>query len=326
MTNRPLLSFDIYQMESYAKDHWYSLEGMKALRGELQVRRKTVFPRVRQLSGKVSRRVAQLQRLRELLTDSLEDETFCEWFFEVGENGELPTEAIIHGFSPVEERELVQILSQNGVEYAGAYSGDVETLIIGKEGWNPDDVRRQLDFRTGKSIRVYSREMILAFLACGKDPLCGEDSLLEFFSNDHPGLSFLKGIGFPWPSTTAFPGLCDIPEPDWPQVGLLSHMGYRVGRSGEPTSRRREILAKVFEYDPLPNVDSADYMKQWGSARSGARLRKLAETIASLARNEKRRNSISYLEAIRDREEDLAWLKQRYYTGQFRFQWPSTSL
>lgn len=326
MTNRPLLSFDIYQMESYAKDHWYSLEGMKVLRGELQVRRKTVFPRVSQLSGKVSKRVAQLQQLRELLTDSLEDETFCEWFFEVGENGQLPTEVIIHGFSPVEERELVQILRQNGVEYEGAYSGDVETLIIGREGWNPDDVRRQLDLRTEKSIKVYSQEMILAFLACGRDPLRGEDSMLEFFSSGHPGLSFLKGIGFPWPSTIAFPGLYDLPEPDWPQEGLLSYMGYHVGRNGESTWRRRQILAKVFEYDPLPRVYSADYMEEWGSARSRTRLKKLADTIASLARNEKRRISNSYLQAIRDREEDLAWLKQRYYTGQFSFQWPSTSI
>ena len=168
--------------------------------------------------------------------------------------------------------------------------------------------------------------MFLAYLACGKDPLDCDGKLLNYFSNDHPGLTFLRGIGFPWPTTAAFPGLYDLPEPNWPQEGMLSHMGYRVGRNGEPTSRRREILSKVFEQDPLPNVDSAGYVKEWGSARSRTRLEKLADTLASLARNDKRRKSISYLEAIRHREEDLVWLKKRYYTGQFRFQWPSTNI
>ena len=326
MTNRPLLSFGIDEMELYAKRAWYSLEKLEVLRDELRIRRRVTFPRVGKLHGQVSKRATQLQSLREMLTECLKLSIFCEWFFAAGEVGEFPAEVVIHGFTPVEEYDLVQTLSQNGVEYGGAFSSDVETLIIGKEGWNPDDVRRQLDYRTGKSIRVYSREMILAFLACGKDPLLGSDALLDCFSRNHPGLKFLESIGFPWPSTCIFPGLGSLSEIDWPQLGLLSYMGYHVGRNGESTRRRREILARVFEQDPLPRVCSAEYMEEWGVARSRTRLKKLAETLASLARNEKRRNSVSYAEAIRDREEDLAWLEQRYYTGQFRFQWPSTKI
>ncbi len=216
MTNRPLLSFGIDAMELYAKRDWYSLEKLEEIENELRLRRQTTFPRVRKLHGQVSKRAIQLRSLREMLTECLEESIFCEWFFAAGEVVELPTEVVIHGFSPVEERDLVQILSQNGVEYGGAFSGDVETLIIGKEGWNPDDVRRQLDFRTGKSIRVYSQEMILALLACRKDPLLGSDILFDCFSRYHPGLKFLESIGFPWPSTFIFPGMGSLSETDWP--------------------------------------------------------------------------------------------------------------
>ena len=324
MTNRPLLSFSIDEMEPYAKRAWYSLEKLEMLRSELRFRRQNAFPRVRNLNGKVAGRIAQLNQLRESLADCLEDKIFHEWFFTEGEIGEVPTEVVIHGSSPLDEYELVQVLSQHDVEYAGAYSSDVETLIIGREGWNPKNVGQQLDFRTERSIRAYSQEMSLAFLACGKDPLCGGELLLDYFSQSHPGLEFLKSIGFPWPSTDAFPGLGNLSETDWPQEGLLSYMGYRVGRNGAPISRRREILATIFEQDALPRVNSAEYMREWGPAKSTARLKKMAESIASFARNEKRRNSSSYAEAIKDHEEDLEWLKQRFYTGAHRFQWPST--
>ena len=106
----------------------------------------------------------------------------------------------------------------------------------------------------------------------------------------------------------------------------MAHMGYRVGKSGVPKLQRRKILADVFERERLPPVQDRDYMNEWGTARSSARLKKMADSIASFARNFKRNDFDRYRQAISDYGEDLDWLKQKYYTGQFRFQWPSTDL
>ena len=59
--------------------------------------------------------------------------------------------------------------------------------------------------------------------------------------------------------------------------------------------------------------------------RAAARLKKMAETIAALARNAKRRNNASLDQAIRDWEHDLSFLYHTYYVGHFGFGWPSTS-
>ena len=326
MKNRPLLSYGIEQLEVYANSTWHSLDELKVLRDELRIRRTATFPRVRSLRGRVARRVDQLAQLQDLLAECMNEGVFRAWFFGEDETLEVFSEVVIHGSLPLAEYELVQILKQHNVEYGGAYRSDVDTLIIGRGGWEPDSVRRQLDLRTGQTVRVYSQEMCFAFLACGKDPLHGGELLLDYFSEGHQGLVFLKNIGFPWPTTDVFPGLNKLPEVDWPQVGLLSHMGYHVGRNGVRKFIRRKVLVRVYEQDFLPRVNSVDYMEEWGHGKTEVRLSKMAESIASFARNEKRQNSISYIEAIEDHEEDLAWLKHRFYTGNYRFQWPSTNL
>ena len=184
-----------------------------------------------------------------------------------------------------------------------------------------------LDLRTGKSVKVYSQEMALAFLGCGKDPLDGGEALLRHFSGNHPGLEFLTSIGFPWPSTDVLPGTRAgyMPDPDWPKRGLLGHIGYHVGKSGKARRERRRILKRAFEDPELPQVISPRYMVDWGQPNSGTRLHKIAESIASFARLKKRRaDSDMFAAAIGDWEGDLDWLEARYHTGPFRFQWPNT--
>jgi hypothetical protein len=54
------------------------------------------------------------------------------------------------------------------------------------------------------------------------------------------------------------------------------------------------------------------------------RLQKLANTLASLARNAKRRRTASLDRAIHEWEQDLGFLYEKYYVGLFGFGWPAT--
>ena len=130
---------------------------------------------------------------------------------------------------------------------------------------------------------------------------------------------------FPWPTTDAPAsrfGFCG--DFFFYQDGVLSFLGYHVGRSGRSTIERRQILDCIF-HNELPRVNSPEYMGEWCQARTACRLKKLANVLASLARNEKRkmeRGRGDYSEAIRDREEDLDYLYRKYYVGRFNFFWP----
>ena len=155
------MSFRIDDLQRYAKTHWFSLERLETLKKELGHRRRAVFPRVRDLNHKVTKRIEQLSNLRDLLADEFENESFRDWFFGTGKVVQIPPEVLIHGDTPLEVPDLVQTLNQIGVENAGFFSGYVETLILGRENWKTQEVEQQLDNRTGKTIRVYSQGNVL---------------------------------------------------------------------------------------------------------------------------------------------------------------------
>lgn len=129
---------------------------------------------------------------------------------------------------------------------------------------------------------------------------------------------------FEWPSTdapaTLHGYLCDV---FFYKDGLLSYVGYRVGHEGECLMTRQQTLDCVF-HNRLPRVDSSEYMQEWAEPGSPERLQKLAETIAALTRNAKRRRDVSLAQAIADWEADLKYLYETYYVGRFGFAWPCT--
>lgn len=138
-------------------------------------------------------------------------------------------------------------------------------------------------------------------------------------------LTQLPNSSFNWPKTTANPGHQPFPQQVFKQTeGLLSHCGYRVGAKGLPEPQRRRILDDIYR-QPLPPMDDTAYEYEWGDPQTAQRLQKLAETIAALTRNARRRNNPNLRIAINDWEADLAYLKQNYYDGRFSFHWPRTS-
>ncbi|MCJ2375543.1 hypothetical protein LNL84_01695 [Vibrio sp. ZSDZ34] len=128
---------------------------------------------------------------------------------------------------------------------------------------------------------------------------------------------------FRWPSTVANEADGILPESQWPQMGMLKAVGYAVGASGLNTSSRLKLLRSIY-CEKLPYVDSKVYVAEWGRPETATRLKKMAETLAALARNAKRKNANMKL-AIKDWEHDLAWLKDEYYLKhKYTWVWPTS--
>ena len=106
-------------------------------------------------------------------------------------------------------------------------------------------------------------------------------------------------------------------------TGMLKVMGYGVGKkSAVSVDRRLAILSYVF-MGRLPPVNDTHYMQEWGRPRSNRRLRKIANSLATFARNARRKKSGSWDQAITNWEADLAYLKKRYYNKRARdWKWP----
>ncbi|WP_437193651.1 hypothetical protein [Planctomicrobium sp. SH527] len=129
---------------------------------------------------------------------------------------------------------------------------------------------------------------------------------------------------FEWPSTEARRADGNIGTIKWEPEGMLTFMGYHVGQtSGLNTAMRQAILQELF-HTVLPPVFPNVYLDQFGQPKSAQRLQKMADIIATLTRNAKRRGSVMAT-AIREWECDLEFLYYNYYIGHFGFGWPSTS-
>jgi hypothetical protein len=129
---------------------------------------------------------------------------------------------------------------------------------------------------------------------------------------------------FAWPSTDAKAGRHGIDTKGWLPEGMLQAMGYKVGKTeGLAFGQRKLILAEIFK-GPLPPLFPRRYLDEWDAPGTALRLRKLAETIASLTRNAKRRRDARMETAIQHWEQDLRFLYEKFYVGAFKFAWPDT--
>jgi hypothetical protein len=135
----------------------------------------------------------------------------------------------------------------------------------------------------------------------------------------------IAGEYFDWPTTNAPGGNRRLSGALWPEEGLLSYLGYHVGERGLPTAERRAILDSVY-LQAVPTVNNPVYMADWGSPRSSLRLQKIAESLAAFCRNKKRSDRSYSSVAVADWESDLAYLKQKYYDGVYKFPWPRPDL
>lgn len=106
--------------------------------------------------------------------------------------------------------------------------------------------------------------------------------------------------------------------------GLLSSIGYHVGKTHNLTPQlRRDALLRAYRM-PLSRIRVAN-ASEWGSAESPDRLAKIAHCLASFARL--RRRSINQIDrAVREWNEDLAWLRIQFAGRSARVEWPQLDL
>lgn len=131
---------------------------------------------------------------------------------------------------------------------------------------------------------------------------------------DHPDY-------FKWPSTEAPLGAGGMDFGGWEAMGMLAYIGYKVGMGSVLSDDQRQgLLLRIFAMH-LPPLNGPSYLREWAVAGTPSRLRKMAESIASLARNAKRRRNTSLQTAISHWEADLHFLRKHLYVGKFGFGW-----
>jgi len=129
---------------------------------------------------------------------------------------------------------------------------------------------------------------------------------------------------FKWPTTFAPIGDGELNADGWHEEGLLSCIGYHVGNDGKHPHVRHYLLDWIFHKEELPKVKSEEYMNEFGTPKSPQRLHKMANILASMARDFKRNYHADYSQAISDYETDLEYLYDKYYVDEFHFAWPRT--
>jgi hypothetical protein len=126
-------------------------------------------------------------------------------------------------------------------------------------------------------------------------------------------LSAEESQSFKWPTTAVIGDSASALRLDHfdYEKGLLKFMGYAVGQKGAYRDRRQQVLDYVFN-ERIPQVQSNEYMAEWGAPKSVERLKKLTNSLSTFARNARRRRSSDMDLAIAEWEEDLRYLKETY--------------
>ena len=237
-----------------------------------------------------------------------------DWYFSVEkESHSLPSTVGLIGEGPFEQSDLSEFLQNAGIEVQGIDPA-TEYVLLGRDEWTQEEVDDLIDGRRGRTLRIYSQEMFLTFMACGTDPFYAEPIVLYAFRDGHVGLEFVSEGWSGWVATFVHK---DGPRTaikrfiggDWPKVGPLHEMGYVVGNNGAPVRQRRRTLRNAFKGE-IPIVGPSDYMALWGTPGSAARLRKIADSIASFCRS-KKHDPQKFEQAIEDWESDLVWPERR---------------
>lgn len=237
------------------------------------------------------------------------------------------SEVTVLGSGPFSQRDFESFLVQREFELVSP-SRDTEVLILGSYLWEENTLSKLVLQRSGKTLRVYSQEMFLTYLLTWLDPLTADPGVIQEFAAHHPGLSYLRHIGFEWPITNVVPSfrVKRRQSSSYPrELGLLRFLGYSVGKSSRLSDNdRRNLLSRIYLTPLVPSlVFSKEYIDEWGEPGSSRRLYKIARSIAAFCNDALRRSRWQDMSvAISHWQEDLAWLKSEYYDGCFVFRWP----
>lgn len=116
-----------------------------------------------------------------------------DWFFNKAGICELGIKNIVTlGSGPFEEDDFDEFLKSHDFKVCSP-SETIEILIVGGEEFDESDILEVLKLRAGKTLRVYTQEMFLSYLASGNDPLNSETGIHKQFAEGHAAIEFLLG-------------------------------------------------------------------------------------------------------------------------------------
>ena len=129
---------------------------------------------------------------------------------------------------------------------------------------------------------------------------------------------------FEWPSTQLNPSFTNrscTSVFDRVEKSPMMLVGYNVNQEENLTEKeRRKLLRYCFKSSILPWTGTEEYMMNWGPANSAARLKRMSNHMARMGREMRRRG---HKKALRKYDDDLSYLKKKYYEPMFEFRWPS---
>ena len=138
-----------------------------------------------------------------------------------------------------------------------------------------------------------------------------------------------------WPTTLIIPsGLDGNPIDDsviFRDFSALYVVGYQVGKTrGLSRGNRQNILSTFMISHLHPRIEEI-FGDEYGEPKSMKRLMKVANLLASLCRNMKRKLTGDYSFAIRHYEEDLEFLRIKFFEpmilrGYWLEHWPDTEV
>lgn len=126
---------------------------------------------------------------------------------------------------------------------------------------------------------------------------------------------------FKWPSTWAPKGWGAVKFPtDMSGYGLFRLFCYHVGKGkkSKPDDERKEIMDRIFQSN-LDGLEIDIPIEEYAEPKTPERLKKMADVLASQARNYSRNEYSDYSTAISHYKTDLDYLYRTYYVGYFGF-------
>jgi hypothetical protein len=105
------------------------------------------------------------------------------------------------------------------------------------------------------------------------------------------------------------------------EEGLLGFFGYHVGRRAKLSSKARQTILSAIYRRPAPPVFPRNYRDEWGDPGTPKRLERMVRTIMGFIREPKWRNDPHMEDAIAEWKEDLVYLRQAHFRGDFS--WPT---
>jgi hypothetical protein len=207
---------------------------------------------------------------------------------------------------------------------------DIRFFILGQSEYDEDEIKAYVRYAEDRAAFL-PQEGFLDLILFGYDWWHGEtiededsEDLIEELNavlEYHAGLQYVKSLeddlDWEWPSTYAEPSNGNgTDEGEYIEVTDTRKAGYEHWSRGKRLSDRRRRA----RLRPIVN----QYVLQLGRVLP---LQEIAETIAGLCKRLKRQDR--FPTAIKNYENDLAWLKKNYYDrirGKKPFRWPTTDI